>query len=153
MSQFVRLTEQDRPEITAHLLRLDPEARRRRFGSALKDSAVVAYVDRIDLSQGTLLGLRAEGGLRALAELFADPSGAVAEAAFSVEQDWRGRGLGTALLDAALARAGELGQQRVVLYIQPGNQAMKRVAHKHAFDLHLDEGELVAERALQPIAA
>lgn len=150
MLTLTRLTDADRPQIAAHLLRLEPEARRRRFGSALKDGCIAAYAGRIDTARNRLLGFFAGGDLRGLAEVFPELDGASVEAAFSVDRDWRGRGICTELMDRVLRWAACAGYSRVVLYIQEANRPMREVARKHGFRLILDAGEYVADRALAP---
>jgi GNAT superfamily N-acetyltransferase len=148
MLTLTRLTDADRPQIAAHLLRLEPEARRRRFGSALKDGCIADYAGRIDPARNRLLGFFAGGELRGLAEIFPELDGASVEAAFSVDRDWRGRGICTELMDRVLRWAGCAGYGRVTLYIQQANRPMREVARKHGFRLSLDAGEYVAERVL-----
>ena len=78
-----------------HLLRLDAESRRFRFGSAVSAEFVARYADRAFRSGAIIHGCFVDGVLRAAAELY--PMGDVlpgeAEAAFSVESDFQNHGL------------------------------------------------------------
>lgn len=144
--QIARLTESDRPEIAAHLLRLDRDARQRRFGSGLKDSAVSAYAAKIDLVSGRLFGTFRQGRLIGLAEVFPEGHDGVVEAAFSVDTDQRGQGIAAQLMDRVLEVAALEGYRTVVLYIQQANAPMRAVARKHGFALSLQDGDYVARR-------
>lgn len=55
-----------------------------------------------------------------------DGAGRPMEAAVLVEDDWQHRGLGTALLRRLLRQAAELGADRLLCVVQPGNDAMLR---------------------------
>lgn len=144
------LTTLHYPLVREHLLRLPDEDRRRRFGTPLKDSAIAAYVDRLDPETTQLYGQIEGERLVALAEIF--PAGApdICEAAFSVDPDRRREGLGRTILTRALDRAADAGFARMILYIQQANTPMREIARKHGFQLRLDEGDYLATRALAP---
>lgn len=113
----------------AHLLRLDPECRRLRFGQAVRDEFLSTYARRAP-SPGTVIeGAFVDGVLRGVAELrpFA-PGSRTAEAAVSVEPALRRRGIGRRLLKQLTLRARNLGIRKVVLICLPENVAMRRLA-------------------------
>jgi hypothetical protein len=51
------LSRLERPALERHLLALGGQDRRLRFGAALNDSAVSAYVERIDFERDALFGV------------------------------------------------------------------------------------------------
>lgn len=153
MHPLSRLTDHDRPLIARHLKRLSGQDRQRRFGSPLKDPALDSYARKLDLQQGRCLGYIEAGELRGLAEIFPEGRGATTcEAAFTVDADWRGQGLGTHLMDRVLRLTAAEGYRRVVLYIQQANTPMRLVARKHGFALALDMDGYVATREIEPAA-
>jgi len=63
----------------------------------------------------------------------------VAGLGMMVDAGWRGQGVGGALVDAAVARARELGAHKVALQLWPHNHAAHRLYRGHGF---VDEGLL-----------
>src|SRR5260370_7866536 len=68
-----------------HLLRLDAESRRNRFGGAVSDDFIRTYSEPSGLSDAVIHGFFVEGVLRGAAELRPLAAGNEAEAAFSIE--------------------------------------------------------------------
>src|SRR5258705_11059801 len=82
-----------------HLLRLDAESRRNRFGGAVSDEFIRRYAESTVLSGALIYGSFADGVLRGAAELRQLERAGDAEAALSVERSWQSHGVGTALLE------------------------------------------------------
>jgi GNAT superfamily N-acetyltransferase len=85
-----------------HLLRLDAESRRNRFGGAVSDEFIGRYAESSTLSGAVIYGFFVDGVLRGAAELRLLEHAGDAEAALSVEKPWQSRGVGTALLERVL---------------------------------------------------
>ncbi len=94
-----------------HVLRLDPESRRSRFGGAVSDEFVRKYVDMATTLDAVVHGFFVDGLMRGAAEL--RPLGLrfprQAEAAISVEKPWQSHGVGSALLRRTLLAARNRG--------------------------------------------
>jgi GNAT superfamily N-acetyltransferase len=140
-----KLVPADRAQIRDHLLRLDRESLAMRFGASVSPQFITAYVGR-SLGQGSLMhGYFENGRLRATAELrtdgdfFADR----AEAAFSVEQGWRRRGIGAGLFTRILRSARNRGIGELTIMCLSWNKPMRALAHKFRAELRLAEGEVV----------
>ena len=94
-----------------HLLRLDADSRRNRFGGAVSDDFIRKYVALPMGIEAVMHGYFVDGVLRGVAELrplghgFSDE----AEAAFSIETKWQSHGVGTALLERTLLAARNRG--------------------------------------------
>jgi GNAT superfamily N-acetyltransferase len=132
-----------------HLLRLDAESRRTRFGLALADELIEAYVASPTWSGAVMHGFVVDGVLRGVAEL--KPFGATfpseAEAAFSVEKPWQSHGVGSALLARTLLTARNRGIRQVHMACLADNARMQRLARKFAAQLSFDLGNVVGEVA------
>jgi len=132
-----------------HLLRLDAESRRTRFGLALADDLIEAFVGSPTWSGAVVHGFLVDGVLRGVAEL--RPFGAAfpteAEAAFSVEKPWQSHGVGSALLARTLLAARNRGIRHVHMACLPDNARMQQLACKFAAELSFDFGNVVGEVA------
>lgn len=128
-----------------HLLRLDPQTRRNRFGMAASDDFVGRYAETsfaLDtLIHGVFVGGRlvGVGELRALGRSRAD-----AEAAFSVEADWQARGFGTQLMERVLLAARNRRIERLFMNCLASNSQMQRLARRAGADLEYEGGDVVA---------
>jgi len=130
-----------------HLLRLDAESRRNRFGLAVADELIEAYVASPTWNGAIMHGFIVDGVLRGVAEL--KPFGATfpseAEAAFSVETPWQSHGVGSALLARTLLAARNRGIRQVHMACLADNSRMQQLARKFAAQLSFDFGNVVGE--------
>jgi len=134
----------DRDAYAAHLSRLTDEDRQSRFRHAIDDGRLADHA-AVALSGRThVIGWFADATLRAAAEVTLSPDGDTAEAAFEVEEDWRGRGVGSELVRRTLLWARNRGASRVVIHTTRRNIAMLKAATRQgaafAFDLSEAEG-------------
>ncbi len=130
-----------------HMLRLDTDSRRMRFGMAVNDSFIKAYTERADLSQDVIYGYFLDGEMHAAAELrpIGDGWGAEAEAAFSVEPDYQDGGVGTDLLGRIILAARNRGVDRLYMSCLRENHKVQRIAHKYGAQLHFDDCEVIGQ--------
>jgi GNAT superfamily N-acetyltransferase len=130
-----------------HLLRLDPESRRNRFGGAVSDEFINNYVDLSLGLDAVIHGFFVDGTLRGVAELrplgktFSDE----AEAAFSIEKPWQSHGVGTALLERTLLAARNRGIKLMHMACLANNRRMVDLAKKFDAELKFDFGSVVGE--------
>jgi ribosomal protein S18 acetylase RimI-like enzyme len=124
-----------------HLLRLDPDSRRRRFGAVVREDFLREYAFA-PYRPGTVLeGAFVDGVLRGVGELRPlDAAGEMAEAAFSVEPAFQGRGLGRRLLDRLLLIAGNHGVRIVTVVTTSDNAAMSRLFRSAGGRLLVSDG-------------
>ncbi|MDX2203161.1 MAG: GNAT family N-acetyltransferase [Hyphomicrobiaceae bacterium] len=130
----------------SHLLRLDNEGVRLRFGGKVNPAFLRDYAHRVDFRNTLLIGVFVEGHLRGAGELrsFEVTWSSRAEAAFTVEGQFRGRGIGTMLMQALLARATAQGVSELYLAINPMNRPMRRIAERVGGTFESDGEELHA---------
>jgi len=155
-----RLWPSDMEAFRDHLLRLDARSRHERFGGGMSDDFIVHYAENC-FGQGDLLyGAFVEGHMCGAAELRSDraiwteqaPFGRHihAEAAFSVEDGYRRRGVGEKLFRRILRAASNHGVETVEIVCLPDNIGMQRLAHKFKTQFTFEEsaltGRLTARR-------
>ncbi|MEP9375778.1 GNAT family N-acetyltransferase [Aquabacter sp. CN5-332] len=130
-----------------HLLRLDPESRRSRFGSAVGEEFIVHYAGRVFRSGTIVLGAFIDGQLGAAAELYplSEILAHEAEAAFSVESGFQNHGLGTLLMERVILAARNRGIRTLQMNCLAYNRPMQQVARKFDADLAFDSDSVVAQ--------
>lgn len=132
-----RLWPVERDLFTAHLLRLDAATRRERFGTAVNDEFLRSYAETT-FGVGGLVYAYVEAGevrgaaeLRGLEEIIVETG----EAAFSVERDWRRRGIGEALFGRLITAARNRNVRTLYMTCLPENAAMRNLARKFEAEL------------------
>jgi GNAT superfamily N-acetyltransferase len=128
-----------------HLLRLDKESRRSRFGHTVADSFVKAYAERLSEHNSVVYGYFIDGVMRAAAELrkVSDTWGKEAEAAFSVERPYQDSGVGSNLMGRIIQAARNRGVEQLYIICMAENTRMQRIAKKHQAVLRFEQGEVV----------
>jgi GNAT superfamily N-acetyltransferase len=130
-----------------HLLRLDEESRRNRFGGLVTDEFLSRYAE-LSLGIDTVIhGFFVNGTMRGAAELrpIGKPLSREAEAAFSIEKPWQSHGVGSALLSRTLLAARNRGVRFLHMACLSDNERMQQLARKFDADLTFDFGSVVGE--------
>ena len=111
----VWLSESDK--FRDHLLRLDRDSRRMRFGMAVSDAFIIDYASRLNDMKCLVYGFFVDHEIRAAAELrqIGDSWSSDAEGAFSVEHDYQSRGIGTELLGRIIRSARNRGVAKLYM--------------------------------------
>jgi RimJ/RimL family protein N-acetyltransferase len=132
-----RLWPTERDIFTAHLLRLDAVTRRERFGTAVNDAFLENYAATTFGVGGFVYAYVEDGEVRGAAELrgLEDIVAQTGEAAFSVERDWRRRGIGQALFGRLITAARNRGIGTLYMTCLPENAAMRSLARKFEAEL------------------
>ena len=129
-----------------HLLRLDEETRLQRFCHPASDADVRDYVGGLDLKRARVIGFLCEGEMRGAAEL--SPSGSprtpVFDATVSVEKDWQGRGIRTALVLRAISIARGLGASHIRVEGLAGNERLRRIVAQFDADMLFEDDDCKA---------
>jgi len=130
-----------------HLLRLDQESRRNRFGGAVSDEFIVNYTELSLGLDAVMHGFFVDGVLRGVAELrpLGEEFAREAEAAFSIEKPWQNHGVGSALLERTLLAARNRGIKLLHMACLANNQRMVELARKFDAELTFDFGSVVGE--------
>ena len=136
-----------------HLLRLDGESRRNRFGGGVSDEFIRSYVDLSIGLDAVIHGFFVDGALRGAGELrsLGTMLAGEAEAAFSIEKPWQSHGVGTALLERTLLAARNRGVRHLHMACLAENRRMQQLACKFDAELTFDFGSVEGEvEAPQP---
>lgn len=133
----------------AHLLRLDAESRRLRFGMGATDAFVADYAQRVNDMKSVVFGYVVDGEIRGAAELrpFGPTLRGEAEAAFSVEKPYQNTGIGSELMGRVIRTARNRGIHRLYINCLTENRRMQRIARKYEAVLHFEDGDVVGEVA------
>lgn len=126
-----RLGRADRPRLRDHLLRLDPDSRYERFAMTASDDLLEDYAAHSLGPDDLAFGYWADGVLRGLGELRGLGRDG-AEIAVSVEREWQGRGIGSALVGRLAEAARTRGETTLRLTCLPYNRAMQKIVRELA---------------------
>jgi GNAT superfamily N-acetyltransferase len=147
-----RLWPSDMEAFRDHLLRLDSRSRHERFGGGMSDDFIVRYAEHC-FGQGDLLyGAFVDGHMCGAAELRSNKAiwreqapfdrHIHAEAAFSVEGEYRRRGIGEKLFKRIQRAATNHGVETIEIICLPDNIGMQRLAQKFKTDFTFEENSL-----------
>jgi GNAT superfamily N-acetyltransferase len=128
-----------------HLLRLDAESRRNRFGGAVSDEFIRRYSGPSTLNGAVIYGFFVEGVLRGAAELRLLARAGEGEAALSVERAWQSHHVGTALLERVLLAARNRKIEHLHMLCLAENRRMQRLARKFDAQLNFQSGSVIGE--------
>ncbi len=148
------LTKADIPAFRDHLFRLDPDSRRNRFLGIINDDYLQQYPERCCDNGATVIAYVEDGVVHGVAELHPTdtdtPTPTTAEVAFSVEPDYRRRGIGTELFGRILANARERGIEALRMNCHPQNHAMQALARKFSTDITIDRSGTIGWLRTKP---
>jgi GNAT superfamily N-acetyltransferase len=147
-----QLTRPERPALERHFVALQAEDRRLRFGAALSDFAVRAYVERIDFDADAAFGVF-DDRLHLAGAAHLGRSSGHAELGISVLAGHRRRGIGGALLARASMHARNWGVRALFMHCLSENAAMMHLARKQGMVVAAAAGEADAWLGLPPADA
>ena len=156
-----RLWGADKAAFRDHLLRLDPVSRAERFSGGVSDEFLIRYAENCFGAGDLVFGAFVDGELHGAGELRSQSAiwterapfaqRVEAEAAFSVEQGFRRRGVGEQLFARIVQAATNHGVETIEIQCQADNRPMQGLAKKFStqfrFEAHRVTGRLVARRA------
>jgi acetyltransferase len=137
----------DAPRLQEMIQRSDLRDIRMRFLHAMKrlPDQLAARLSQIDYTREMAFVAVAPGtrDLVGVSRLAADPDGHSAEYAVFVRSDWKGRGLGRALMDRIIGYAGERGLGELFGEVLAENEPMLRMCRELGFRIeHAPEPEI-----------
>ena len=144
------------PFIVAHLIALNPDDRRLRFGQYLTDAAIAKYSATIDFERDGVFGVYDEDlQLRALCHVATIENSTVklAELGLSIHEHFRGNGIGSLLFSRAKTFARNAHIERIFIHCLSENRAMRHIATKAGMTQESMGGEVDAQLLLKPAHA
>lgn len=144
-----------RAQVLQHLLLLDDDDRRLRFGTQTPDEVIEHYVEHIDFSKDSVFGsFNAQLNLIGIAHLAYLPKikgqARTAEFGVSVLPNGRGQGIGTALLARASVHSRNTLVESLFVHCLANNRPMKRLAQKAGMRVEYAYGDADAYLKLPP---
>jgi GNAT superfamily N-acetyltransferase len=149
--QIRRLRRGESTLLRDHLKRLDADSRFQRFGAVTGDRALEDHAKRCFENDAVVFGYFVDGVPRGVGELHGLGQGRIedgAEAAFSVEKDWRGLGVGAALLARIVEAAAQAGARTLDLSCLAHNRAMQDLVR--AYEARPDRSRPL-DRSVAPV--
>ncbi len=151
----LELHSNHKPEILQHLLSLNEEDRRLRFGTQTPDQVIHQYVEGLDLDKDTVFGcFDAQLQLIGMAHLAYLPKAVgqaqAAEFGVSVLPEGRAQGIGTALLARAAVHARNTNIETLFVHCLANNKAMMHLAQKAGMQVEYAYGDADAYLKLPP---
>ncbi len=146
------LSRLERAALEHHLLALEAEDRRLRFGINLPDQAIREYVSGINFEHDAVFGIF-DDRLNLVAAAHLARCEGHAELGVSVLPEWRGRGAGAALLARSHTHARNWGIRALFMHCLSENGAMMHLARKQGMCIVTQQGETDAWLELPPADA
>ena len=147
-----RLWPSDKEAFRDHLLNLDPRSRHLRFGGGMSDDFLVHYAENCFGKGDLIYGAFVDSSLVGAAELRSNqaiwreqaPFGRNihAEAAFSVDERYRRRGVGEKLFKRILRAAANHAVEAIEIVCLPENVGMQNLAKKFHAHFTFEESSL-----------
>lgn len=143
---YRKLLMTDHAAFEAHLLALDGDSRRTRFGMAATDAFLKQYAARCITLNAIIHGAFSGETLVGVAELrpIGDFAIEEAELAFSVAKQHRNGGIGSVLFSRTLRSARNLGFSRLYMTCLRNNAPMMALARKFAAEITIERDETLA---------
>ena len=140
----IRILRHDElPLLRDHLLRLDSTSQRDRFHGSVDDVFIDNYIARCFGPNTIAIAYLESDEVHGVAELHEPVSDDdLPELAFSVEENFRRRGVGSVLFKTLLDEARRAGYRRLRVTTGAQNDAMRALARKFGAHLVFDHGEL-----------
>jgi GNAT superfamily N-acetyltransferase len=133
------------PELGRLLLTLDQPSRLHRFNHSVSDDYLISHARNALSTAAWVAGAFVEERMPGVVEVFDDGMPGFAEAKFAVDPGWHRRGIGSALLGAAIDWAIRSGVPTLRLVFSRSNLPMRRLAAKAGPRLDLAFDEMTAE--------
>ena len=124
-----QLSGGERAKLKTHFLALPPEDIYLRFGHALNAVAITDYVEYINFERDAVFGVYGDN-LELVGAAHLAPLGEAAELGISVLRGHRGRGVGTAIFERAIAHARNLNLDSFFVHFLAENLVMRHLSRK-----------------------
>jgi GNAT superfamily N-acetyltransferase len=147
---ITRLDPEHEADLAELLIGLDAPSRQCRFNSAVNGACLSRHARHALSASAFIAGAFVEGRLSGAVEVYDARPPELAEVAFVVAQNWRRRGIASALLWNATQWAFETGRGGLRMVFSRSNWAMRKLAEKADARLDLIEDGMSAEVLARP---
>ena len=146
-----RLSQAEFALVQNHFIRLDRDSLYHRFGSSVTDELLVRHVDSMRNPDTTIFGCCILGRIRGVAELrqFGSGRNRQAEAALTVEREYRDLGIENALMTAMIDEARRARLSELLVCFDVRDSHMRRVAQQCRASLSFEETDCVARISIE----
>jgi RimJ/RimL family protein N-acetyltransferase len=138
-----RLGASQREDLHAHLLALDADDLRLRFGTVMGPESIRRYVEAIDFGSDVVFAVLGER-LEVLGAAHIGFTRGSAELGVSVAPEHRAKGIGQALVERAEAHVRNRFVDRLFMHCLAENTAMMRIARRAGMEIVVAYGEAEA---------
>jgi acetyltransferase len=137
-------------DLVAHMT---PEDLRRRFLAPIRalSHQLAARLTQIEYDREMALVAMHQGNVLGIARYFADPDRLRAEYAVAVRSDWKGRGLGYALMQRLIEIAGQYRIGELVGDVLRENEPMLAMCRHLGFEIRADPHDAALVRVRKPL--
>ena len=144
-----KLSFLDKEKLTRHLLTLQGEDRRLRFGTVVNDDYIIQYVDKTcGATDSKWFAVEDDGKI--VAACHAAIIDDLAELGCSVDKEYRGHGFAQAMFDRAVTWLRARGITDVCMHCLTENAVMRHIARKNDMAVVSEMGETDANVHLEP---
>jgi len=148
---------EDEPRLVEMVSRMDPEDIRMRFFSVMKGMShqLAARLTQIDYAREIALIAQPEDSdeILGVARFAADPDNINAEFAVAVRSDWKGKGVGWALMERLIGVGKQRGIAKLEGVVLRENETMRRFSRDLGFAISSDPTDPHAVRVSLDLAA
>ena len=146
-----RLVDKDRQYLFEHFKSLEERDLWMRFGYAASDSALKAYIDKLDFEQDALYGVfDLDLKLVALSHMAVmGHEKKVADFGVSVLSAYRCKGYGLELLQRSIEHAANIGVEKLMIQTLAQNKPMLTLILKNTSDIEVDGRERIGKLELE----
>jgi len=147
-TEFLQLREYS--QFKDWLLNQDEETRQLYFGVAGSQYVIESLMDRVLTNPDDHHFLVAKDGNRWVGTIHIAIHGRVVEFGVIVDEDYRGQGIGSLLLEEAIIWVRNRGYQELYMHCLGWNKPIQHLCHKHGLETRNMMGDSEVELELRP---
>lgn len=128
----------------------DEETRQLYFGVAGSQHVIESLMDKVLADPDDHYFLIARDGDRWIGSIHIAVTGTVVEFGVIVDEEYRGQGIGSLLLDEAIVWSRNRGYRELFMHCLGWNKPIQHLCHKHGLETHNMYGDSEVELKLKP---
>lgn len=144
MYTIKRLLPYHRSKVQDHFFRLSDDDLRNRFCTTMKPESLIAYVDKIDFTNGILGIFDRDLNIIGIAECVCYKNNSEAEIGLSIEKEHQGKGLANRLMVRITQYANSQNVKSLHMYCLSSNKKTVHLCKKYGLTVKFSGGETEA---------